>query len=299
LIDHLNAQYGIGKQLEFRRGPGGLAVVHIETAGSIGEITLHGGQVISWIPTGHEPVLWLSDSSHFDIGQSIRGGIPICWPWFGDHEKDPNLPAHGFARKSEFRVERSFELADGGCGIELGLKQSASSKHQWPHDFSLSLRIAMGASLDVGLTMHNTSSLSATYGAALHTYLRVGSAEQVTIEGLEGSDYLDKVQGFAREYQVSAPEIRGEVDRVYLDSEATCQVRDPLLKRIVRVAKSGSRTTVLWNPGATKARAMADFDDEGYRNMLCLESVNALEDRVTLTPGSRHTLGTQIDVKRI
>lgn len=299
VIDELNARYGIGDRLRFHSGPGGLATARFETADSIGEITLHGGQVICWTPRGHEPVLWLSETSQFRSDRSIRGGIPICWPWFGEHESDPRKPAHGFVRKSSFSVERTFETANGHCGIELGLTESAGSRAHWPHDFSLSLRVEMGTCLDLQLTMHNTSAIPATYGAALHTYLRVGNAEQVTIDGLADCDYLDKVEGFARKRQIDSPQITGEIDRVYLDHDATCRVRDPVLRRVLNVAKTGSRTTVLWNPGPEKARAMPDFDDEGHVEMLCVESVNAFEDRVTLPPGSRHTLGTHISVEPI
>lgn len=299
MIEELNERYGIGERLRFRSGPGGLTTARIETDDSICEITLHGAQVISWVPTGHDPVLWMSEASHFREDEAMRGGIPICWPWFGDHASDPGLPAHGFARKSSFSVAGTFVAADGGCGIELRLRQSTRSRVHWPDDFSLALIVTAGLSLDVQLTMQNTSASAAIYGAALHTYLRVGDVEQLTIDGLANTDYLDKLEDFARKHQRDAPVIEGETDRVYLDTQATCLVHDPVLKRRLRVAKNGSRTTVLWNPGAEGASAMADFDDEGHRNMLCIESVNAFEDPVALEPGSQHTLGTQISVEHV
>jgi D-hexose-6-phosphate mutarotase len=297
VIDELNAKHGIGERLHFRSGPGALVIAQIETEESSGEITLHGGHVTSWRPRGQAPVLWMSESSHFHRDKAIRGGIPICWPWFGDHAEDHTKPAHGFARTSMFSVVRTYQLVDGGCGIELGLCEAPETRPLWPDAFSLSLSVEMGTSLSVELTTHNTSSVDATYAAALHSYLHVGDVEQVTVDGLANNLYLDKVDGFVRKLQDKAPTIQGETDRVYLETEEDLVLVDPVLKRRLRVAKRGSRTTVLWNPGAEKASAMADFDDEGYRTMLCIEAANAFDDQFDLTPGSQHTLGTQITVE--
>lgn len=298
MVQELNDQFGIDGRVHFREGPGGLACVRLQSGLSVGDVTLHGGQVIRWAPTGEEPVLWLSERSHFHPDRSIRGGIPICWPWFGDHATAPDMPAHGFARTSPFSVVRSFEAPDGGSGVELRLTDSEASRALWPGAFELRLVVTMGTALDVELTMHNRSEAPATYGAALHTYLQVGAVSEVTVHGLSKTDYLDKVDGFARKREVATPVIDGETDRVFVDTAADCVVDDPVLDRRLRVSKRGSRTTVLWNPGATKARAMADFDDEGFHSMLCIESANAFDDQVELAPGESHALATAINVER-
>lgn len=297
MIEELNASHEIAGHVQFREGPGGLPCVRLEGDLSVGDVTLHGGQVIRWAPTGEEPVIWLSERSHFHPDQSIRGGIPICWPWFGDHATNRALPVHGFAHTSSFSVVRSFETPEGGAGVELCLTDSPASHSLWPGAFELRLIVTMGTSLDVELTMQNRSASPATYTAALHTHLQVGAVSEVKIHGLSKTDYLDKVDDFARKREVGIPTIEGETDRVFLDTDADCVVDDPVLDRRLRVAKRGSRTTVLWNPGAAKARAMADFDDEGFRNMLCIESANAFDDRMTLLPEERHTLATTISVE--
>lgn len=297
MIEELNAQHAIGEWLRFHKGSGGLVTARIETENSSGEVTLHGAQVISWTPTGQEPVIWLSDSSHFRQDKAIRGGIPICWPWFGEHASDPDKPSHGFARTRQFSVERTYQLVDGGCGIELRLCNAKETDNHWPDAFALSLMVEMGKTLSVQLTMHNTSKSEATYGAALHSYLRVGDVEQVTVTGLAKTVYLDKVEGFVRKLQEGAAEIRGETDRVYLETKDALVLVDPVLERKLRITKRGSLTTVLWNPGAEKARAMEDFDDEGYRNMLCIEVANAFDDQIDVAAGDRHTLGTEISVE--
>jgi len=299
LIDELNKEFGIPGRVDFMAGPGDLSIVRLQSDVSRGDVTLHGGQVIRWAPAGEEPVLWLSERSAFDPSRSIRGGIPICWPWFGDHPIDSQLPAHGFARTSDFSVVRSFANEKKGVGIELSLKDTPSSTPLWPGAFELRLVVTMNASLDVALTMHNRSNDTATYGAALHTYLQVGAASEVKLHGLSKTEYLDKVEDFARKRETATPTIEGEVDRVFLDTTGDCTVDDPVLARRVRVAKRGSRTTVVWNPGPAKARAMTDFDDQGFRDMLCIEAANAFEDRITLAPSESHTLATTISVEHV
>lgn len=297
VIDELNAQHAIGKRLSFRKGSGGLVTIGIETEESTGEMTLHGGHVVSWTPRYQEPVIWMSDTSQFHEDKAIRGGIPICWPWFGDHSSDQDKPAHGFARTSLFSVERTYQLVDGGCGVELTLDSNPEMTALWPDSFKLFLIIEMGRTLSVQLKTENTSKVEATYGAALHSYLRVGDIEQVKVNGLARCVYLDKVDGFVRKTQEGSTTISGETDRVYLKTEDALTLVDPVFKRRLRVAKRGSKTTVVWNPGADKARAMADFDDDGYRSMLCIEAANAFDDQFDLAPGAHHTLGTEISVE--
>ncbi|MCP5039416.1 MAG: D-hexose-6-phosphate mutarotase [bacterium] len=296
MIDRLNQSHAIDERLRFREGPGELISAQIETAASTGTIALHGAQVLSWTPAGHEDLLWLSGSSPLRADKAIRGGIPICWPWFGNHESDASKPAHGFARTSAFQVRRSFETADG-CGLELALTDSATSRALWPHAFELRVCVEMGTALRVDLEMHNTSDETVCCGAALHSYFRVGDVERIAIEGLSGLEYLDKVEDFARKQQHQAPRIRGETDRVYLAADTPCTVDDPTLDRRLHVDKRGSRTTVLWNPGLQKARSMADFEDAGWRDMVCVEAANAFDDCRELAPGAHHVLGTQIRVQ--
>ncbi len=295
MIEALDRDHGLSERLRFEAGPGDLVCARLEHPGGVCRVALHGGQVLSWIPTDAEEVLFLSDSSHLDGVRAIRGGIPICWPWFGDRRGAPEAPQHGFARTSRFEVRRSFE-DDRGVGLELELDPVAQHREFWPHPFSLRIRVIAGTDLHVELETENTGSEAFTMGAALHTYFRVGDAERIAIDGLAGNDYLDKVRDFARDRQHEPPRIRGEVDRVYLDTSATCAISDPVLGRRIDVAKEGSLTTVLWNPGPEKAKSMTDFDNDGYREMVCIEAVNAFDDQRTLAPGERHELSSRFRV---
>ncbi len=295
MIETLNRDHGLPGRLHFETGPGDLVCVVLEHPASRCRVALHGGQVLSWVPAGGEEVLFLSQTSHLDGVRSIRGGVPICWPWFGNRPDAPDSPQHGFARTSSFRVGEAFENA-AGVGIELEFDGANPTREDWPHPFSLRVRVSVGAELEIALETRNTGDRPFTIGAALHTYFRVGDAERLALRGLAGGEYLDKVRDFARDTQHEEPVIRGEVDRVYLDTEASCQLEDAVLGRRIDIAKAGSRTTVLWNPGPEQAAAMADFDDEGYREMVCVEAVNAFDDQRIVAPGGRHTLSTRLSV---
>ena len=298
MIESLNRDQGIPGRLRFERGPGELVSAVLDHAESHCRVALHGAQVLSWVPSGGEEVLFLSRSAHLDGRRSIRGGIPICWPWFGDRKDREGTPQHGFARTTTFEVVESFENEDS-VGIELGFENHDRPRADWPHPVSLRARVWVGRDLEIELETRNPGSAPFTLGAALHSYFRVGDAERLSIGGLAGTDYLDKVRDFARTTPHGPPQIRGEIDRVYLDTTSSCQLDDPVLGRRIEVGKTGSRTTVLWNPGPEKAAAMEDFDDAGFREMVCVEAVNAFEDCREIAPGESHVLSTRLSVSAL
>ncbi|MEC7584257.1 MAG: D-hexose-6-phosphate mutarotase [Planctomycetota bacterium] len=296
MIEPLNERFAQPGTLEFVRGRGDLPLARVTTPHGRGEVYLHGAHVTSWQPVGAEDLLWVSESSRYAEGKAIRGGIPICWPWFGDDASGQGRPAHGFARTQAFAVTRGEVLDDGSCVLELCLEPSEVTRVLWPEDFRLTLTATFGAELDLRLGMENRSDRPVTHTAALHSYLRVGDVGRVQLAGFAGGEYLDKVRGFARDRQDEEPRIDGEIDRVYLQTREALSLVDPVMQRTLRVTKVGSHTTVLWNPGPEHARQMADLDDEGYRNMLCIEAANAHEDEVALQPGQSHVLGTTLSL---
>ncbi|MFT4538200.1 MAG: glucose-6-phosphate 1-epimerase [Planctomycetota bacterium] len=295
-IDALNEAFGIEGALTFGRGGGGLPLARVSTTRCHAEIYLHGAHVTSWYPTGQQEVLWVSSTSSYDSDRAIRGGVPICWPWFGDHPEGAGRPAHGFARTSEFTVADTACDADGNCTMEFRLEPDERSRSLWPTDFGLSLHARFGSELDLQLCMRNDSGSVVEHSSALHTYLRVGNVEGVELQGFAGHDYLDKLRGFERHHQAQEPRIEKRTDRVYVDSTNECRLIDPEWNREITVAKTGSRATVLWNPGREIAASMSDFDDDGYRTMLCIESANTADDLITLNPGQEHRIGTTLRV---
>jgi D-hexose-6-phosphate mutarotase len=293
----LNEQFGLASQLVFKAGPGGLTTAEIDNSFAAATVVLQGGHVLSFQPHNQQPVLWVSRDSYFTIGKAIRGGIPVCWPWFANHPTESDKPAHGFARTQPWRVLGSEMTPEGATRLRLGLTDTTATRALWPHPFQLELSVSVGAALQVELLIRNPGETAFTCTGALHSYFSVSDIANVTITSLEGSAYLDKVADNQRREQTGPITITGETDRVYLDTSADCVIIDPGWQRQIRVAKQGSRTTVVWNPWAEKARQMADFGAEEYRQMVCVETANAADDVITVPAGPEHRLQTTISLE--
>jgi len=291
----LNHTYAIPGTLEFVPLPGDLVAVQLRNPFAAATVALHGGHVMSYIPHGESDLLWMSKRSNFAADKPIRGGIPVCWPWFGAHPTDPAMPAHGFARLRDWEFKSGSRLANGGTRISLALPARREIAALWPHRFSLELVVTVADRLEVELVAGNPGDSPFTFTAALHSYFAVGDIAAVAVAGLDGVEYLDTVGGRnAREIQRGPIAFAAETDRIYLDTVAPCLIHDASRGRTIRVEKSGSRTTVVWNPWIAKAARMPDFGDTEYREMLCVETANAGADAVALQPGQRHNLKTII-----
>jgi D-hexose-6-phosphate mutarotase len=296
-LQALNEQYAIGRHVVFAEGPGGLPVADIQNGLATATVALQGGHVVAFQPHGQQPVLFVSNNAVYRKGKAIRGGIPVCWPWFAQHPADPAKPAHGFARTSMWHVVGT-AVIDDATQLRLGLADSAATWAIWPHAFALELDITVGRRLRAELIARNTGDDPFHIGGALHTYFRVGDVTRVAVHGLDGCAYLDTLDG-ARKTQHGPVTIDAETDRIYLDTTADCLIDDPSLGRRIRVAKTGSRTTVVWNPWVAKARALGDFDPQEYMEMICVETTNAntAGDEIAVPPGGEHRLGAVIEVE--
>lgn len=249
---------------------------------------------MTWQPARESaPVVWLSKLAKLAPGKSIRGGVPVCWPWFGAHATEAGYPGHGYARTVPWEVHGTAATADGATQLTLRLCESEQTRAMWPHASRAEIRITVGKTLKVALTTHNMGDADFVIGEALHTYLHIGDIGEVRILGLEGCEYMDKAGGGVRRNQEGAVTFTGETDRVYVSTEAECVIEDARLQRRIRVAKSGSRSTVVWTPWAEKADKMGDFGPDGWRAMVCVESANALENTVTVPARGCHTLAVE------
>jgi len=275
---------------------GGLPRLSVRSPCGTADVYFQGAHVAAWHPAGtRAAVLWTSSKSAFEPGRAIRGGVPICFPWFGPGEA--SAPLHGFARVRPWTLVEAREDAAGAVILEMQLEGSALSP-QWPHRFFVTHRISFGAALRMELVVHNPGAEPFTFEEALHSYFGVGDIRSVTVAGLERTDYLDKVGGLARRRQGDEPvSFTGETDRVYLDTRTSCRLLDPAGRREITVTKAGSDATVVWNPWIDKARAMADFGDDEWRKMVCLETCNANVHAVRLAPGESHTMTALIEVR--
>jgi dihydroxy-acid dehydratase len=296
------ARFAIPGQLSFRIGAGGLIYADIDNHGGRATICLQGAHVVSYRPKSqHAPVVWVSDAAKFAPGKSIRGGAPVCWPWFGAHESESGYPAHGFARTVDWEVTGSRKRNDARTEITLQLVENEQTRTQWPHPTRLTLTVVVGDKLELRLATTNTGVAPVKIGEALHTYLHISDIGAVSALGLEGCDYHDKVDNFARKTQRGDIGFAGEVDRVYVDTPADCVIVDAGLKRRIRIAKSGSLSTIVWTPWIEKAEKMGDMgrgkSGAGWREMVCVESANAMDNVVTVAPGETHTLAVTYSVE--
>ncbi len=256
----------------------------------------HGAHVWAWQPEGHEAVLWMSGKSMYEAGQPIRGGMPVCFPWFGPGPSGDLQPAHGFARLNEWELIDDSHTDDGGLRVEYAIDSTtAVAQPHWPHKYSARLNVTFGSQeLVVEFTVTNDDVEPITYEEALHTYLAVGDVRQARVAGLDGARYLDKVAGtwLTQDGDVT---ITGETDRVYL-STGEVTLEDPATGRTLVISKEGSANTVVWNPWVDKSAAMPDFGDDEWPGMICIEAANALEAAITLEPGNSHTMVQRISL---
>ena len=298
-ISRLNAVSGIPEQVMFREDAGGMTVVEVKNSYSTATIALQGAHVLSWSPNDAHPVIWLSDDAKFVSGKSIRGGIPVCWPWFGAHKTESLFPAHGFARTTMWSVVETRTLDNGETRLVFRLVQDEKTRDMWPYSTQLECRITVGKTLDIDLVTSNTGNVPVVIGDALHTYFNVADVCQVSIYGLEGCPYLDKLDSFKRKQQSGAVRIDQEVDRIYLESEQDCIIEDPGFARRIKISKRGSHSTVVWNPWAETAARMGDLGENGYLNMVCVETANAAYDIVTIAPGDEHHLWSRYQIEAL
>jgi len=221
--------------------------------------------------------------------------VPVIFPWFGPRQGAPSDPAHGFARLREWILESVEQTADDAIAIILRLEADDATRAIWPGEFALRYHVGIGAALTLMLDVCNGSDKAIRFEEALHTYLAVSDARNITVEGLAGAAYLDKMDGFQRKQQGTDPiHIIGETDRIYLNTQSTCVVNDPGAERRIVIEKNGSDATVLWNPWIAKAKAMSDFGDDEWPNMLCIETCNVAEHAVTLAAGQTHRMQAMI-----
>lgn len=296
---YLNQRFAAENSVAFHEKPGGFVVVEVNNARAYATIALQGAHLMRYQPKNQEPLIWLSPEAALSAGKSIRGGVPVCWPWFGAHERDTGLPAHGFARTVPWRLNQMQSLPDDSTRLEFELIQTPMTRTQWPHPGSVRHIITIGNTLQHELVTENHGNAPIVIGEALHTYFQVGDVRKVTVNGLEGCDYLDKVKDFQRDSQRGPVRFLGEVDRIYLDGPATTEIRDPVMKRRIVIRSRGSRSTVVWNPWAEKAAQLSDMGPDGYLHMLCVETANAADDTVTLAPGAQHRLVAQYTVEAL
>jgi glucose-6-phosphate 1-epimerase len=294
-IAELNHRFAIPGVATVVAGNGGLPKVQITTAAATGEMYLHGGHVTSWKPSGGREVFFLSPHSLYQEGKAIRGGVPVCFPWFGDKADDSHAPAHGFVRTKRWELQ-SIERSGDAVSVSMATTNDEGTRQWWPQDFRLLHRVTFGSELFMELIVTNTDAKPQRFQEALHAYYSVGDATRASISGLDGVRYLDKTDTYREKAQAGDIMIEAETDRVYLNTSGTLHLSDPVLQRQTTVAKQNSRTTVVWNPWSEKARDLPDLGEDQWKSMLCIEVTNVGDFAVDVAPGQTHTMVARVRV---
>ncbi len=291
-IAELDRRFEIPGMAQVVEGNGGLPKVGITCPEAAGEMYLHGAHVTSWKPAGGEEALFLSSQSRWEHGHAIRGGVPICFPWFGGKADDPQAPAHGFVRTKAWQIE-SIKQAGGGVAVSMFIESSESAKRWWPGEFRLVHRVTFGRELSLELVVRNTGTTSLRFEEALHAYHQVGNIERTRVRGLDAVAYLDKTDSNRKKVQRGEIVIGSETDRIYLNTKDAIELEDPILRRHIRVTKENSLTTVVWNPWA---RTLGDLANGEWTQMVCIESSNVCDFAVDLAAGQEHTMKAIVGV---
>jgi len=294
----LNRRFEIPGIAKIAQGQGGLPCVRVTTPRASGEVYLHGAHVTSWKPEEDGEVLFVSSKARWQNGTAIRGGVPICFPWFSERAEDPKSPAHGLVRTKSWELE-AITHADSNVTVALSTAADAGTRKFWMGEFHLLFCVTFGEQLRLELIATNRGDISFRFEEALHSYYRVGNAEAARLHGLGGITYIDKTDARREKHQRGDLALTAETDRIYLKTSSSVEIEDPALRRRVLVAKEGSRDTVVWNPWSEKGKAMSDLGAEEWRQFVCVETCNVGDHGVTLAPGQAHTMSALISLNEI
>ncbi|HLA30835.1 MAG TPA: D-hexose-6-phosphate mutarotase [Pseudomonas sp.] len=267
-------------------------------------VAQQGAQILSYQRDGERPLIWLSEQAEFKQGQGVRGGVPICWPWFGDLRRNPQavqelyqggslVPAHGLVRSLDWQL-LGIDSQDAGVSLNFGFNSREHLLPTWPHAAELQLRIRLDQRLHLELSSRNLGDTPLAISQALHTYYAVGDIRRVEVEGLHGCRYVDTLDDWQQRQQSGALGFAGETDRIYLDTPAQLSIRDPAWQRRIQLHSSGSGSAVLWNPWIDKAKHLSQFADDAWQGMLCVEHAKVLNDILVLPPGEQHRLSLSL-----
>lgn len=270
-------------------------------------VAQQGAQILSYQLAGQPPLIWLNDEAVFKTGKSIRAGVPVCWPWFGNLTRNPQsvqsmrisqepATAHGLVRTMDWELG-GIEAVGESLKIEFLLPYPEGGLPGWPHQVDLKLGIRLDEQLHINLTSHNQGTENVTISQALHSYFAVSDARNVQVEGLDGLDYIETLDDWKTVTQSGDLRFTGETDRIYLNTPATLSIVDPVWERRIALTSSGSRSAVIWNPWIERAAAFSDMANDGWQRMLCIETANVMGDVVSLASGASHTLGVSIASK--
>jgi glucose-6-phosphate 1-epimerase len=297
-ISQLNEHFGLPGVLAFHATESGLVRADITTPHATATVYLQGAHLTAWRRAGHQPAIFTSRKTDLAPGKAIRGGVPIAFPWFATRHDGKTGPSHGFARIQDWTLAFA-ALAGDDLHLTFTLGPNDLSRSLGYDHFRLAYQLTIGRTLTMQLTVANDADTPLVFEEALHTYYAVTDVHEIAITGLDGVSYLDKVDSLKEKLQHGDITVTGPTDRVYLDTTGTCTLNDHAGKRRIAVAKTGSNTTVVWNPWESGAAKLADMDPTEWHEFVAIETVNAATDAITLAPGATHTMQAQVSVEEL
>lgn len=295
-LTQLNEHFGLPGVLAFHATPSGLIYAGITTPYATATVYLQGAHLTAWQPKGQQPAIFLSRKSEFAASKPIRGGVPIAFPWFATRHDGKAGPSHGFARIQDWTLAFA-ALAGDDLHLTFTLGPTEMSRSLGYDNFRLAYQLTIGRTLTMQLTVANDATTPLLFEEALHTYYAVADIHEITVNGLEGVTYLDKNDNLRATQQQGAITITGPTDRVYQNTAGTCVLHDTANKRRITVAKTGSNTTVVWNPWESGALKLSDLDPTEWHEFVAIETVNAAVNAITLAPGARHVMQAHVSIE--
>ena len=298
-INQLNSKHGISGHLKFIKGNSGFPFILINNHSATALISVYAAQVLSFQPTNEpEDLLFLSDKSHYEEGKAIRGGIPICWPWFGPDPLELNRPDHGFVRNGLWTVLETEATSEYETKIKLRFQNTKQCESYWQQPFTLDIEILVGDTLTIELITSNIGADEFCFTQVLHAYFSVGNIDDVKILGLENAHYLYKRDDGEEKNQSGALIIADEVDRIYTTINNQLIIDDSSFNRQIVITASNNKTTVIWNPWIDICAKMPDLAYDDYQRFICVEPGNVDTDTVTIPPNSEFRLITNFKITR-
>ncbi len=297
-LSDLNRRFEIPGIAKIVDGRGGLPCIQVTAPRASGEIYLHGAHVTSWQPAGAEEVLYVSSKSKWHDGTAIRGGVPVCFPWFSTRAEDLHSPAHGLVRTKSWQLE-GITHADHDVTVALSSSADEATQKTWFGDFHLLFCATFGEQLRLELIVTNHGTSSFRFEEALHSYFRVGNIAAAKLRGLNGATYIDKTDAQREKHPHGDIVLAAETDRIYRNTLATVEIEDPAARRRILVAKEDSRDTVVWNPWSEKAKGMSDLGADEWRQFVCVETCNIGDHAITLAPAQAYTITALISVSAL
>ncbi|MFZ6048179.1 D-hexose-6-phosphate mutarotase [Pseudomonas sp. CR3202] len=270
-------------------------------------VAQQGAQVLSYQPHGEEPVIWLSDQAVYQKGKAVRGGVPVCWPWFGDlrrnpaeiqgmHRGGPICPAHGLVREREWDL-LGIDSEGPAVRLEFALDTSKEPLPGWPHCAQLKFSILLDENLQLALSTRNTGDSPLALSQALHSYFTVSDIREVEVEGLDGCRYIETLEDWQQRKQQGNIVFSGETDRIYLETSRRMAILDRAWKRRIQLEVSGSASAVVWNPWIDKSKRLSQFAEDAWQGMLCIETARVTDDFLVLRPGEEHRMELKVTSK--